>query len=130
MISRSRNDARPDHHRGHQPHPRDHRGDGDALFHSGYSPILRESQDGTAGLTDAQGRHHGGRRAAPSLAALYRAVASVCARYPTAEMRDGDSFISNDPYKAGNSHAPDIVVTTPIFHGGRIIAFSECRLQG
>ena len=27
-----------------------------ALFHSGYSPILRESQDGTAGLTDADGR--------------------------------------------------------------------------
>ena len=26
------------------------------LFHSGYSPILRESKDGTAGLTDAQGR--------------------------------------------------------------------------
>ena len=29
-------------------------------------------------------------------------------RYPVAEMRDGDSFISNDPYKAGNSHVPDI----------------------
>ena len=27
-----------------------------ALFHSGYSPILRESQDGTAGLCDAMGR--------------------------------------------------------------------------
>ena len=27
-----------------------------ALFHSGYSPILRESQDGTAGLTDVNGR--------------------------------------------------------------------------
>ena len=27
-----------------------------ALFHSGYSPILRESQDGTAGLCDADGR--------------------------------------------------------------------------
>ena len=27
-----------------------------ALFHSGYSPILRESQDGTAGLTDRDGR--------------------------------------------------------------------------
>ena len=27
-----------------------------ALYHSGYSPILRESRDGTAGLTDAEGR--------------------------------------------------------------------------
>ena len=27
-----------------------------ALYHSGYSPILRESKDGTAGITDAAGR--------------------------------------------------------------------------
>jgi N-methylhydantoinase B len=27
-----------------------------ALYHSGYSPILRESKDGTAGLTDPAGR--------------------------------------------------------------------------
>jgi len=27
-----------------------------ALYHSGYSPILRESKDGTAGLTDKAGR--------------------------------------------------------------------------
>jgi N-methylhydantoinase B len=95
-----------------------------ALFHSGYSPILRESQDGTAGLCDAQGRviMVGGGLQYHSL--LYtRAVESVCARYPPAEMRDGDSFISNDPYKAGNSHVPDFVVITPIFHGGEIIAF-------
>ena len=95
-----------------------------ALFHSGYSPILRESQDGTAGLCDADGRvvMVGGGLQYHSL--LYtRAVASVRERYPLAEMRDGDSFISNDPYKAGNSHVPDVVVITPIFYGGEIIAF-------
>jgi N-methylhydantoinase B len=95
-----------------------------ALFHSGYSPILRESQDGTAGLCDAEGRvvMVGGGLQYHSL--LYtRAVASVRERYPLAEMRDGDSFISNDPYKAGNSHVPDVVVITPIFYGGEIIAF-------
>ena len=54
-----------------------------ALFHSGYSPILRESQDGTAGLCDAEGRviMVGGGLQYHSL--LYtRAVESVCARYP------------------------------------------------
>jgi N-methylhydantoinase B len=93
-----------------------------ALFHSGYSPILRESQDGTAGLCDAEGRviMVGGGLQYHSL--LYsRAVESVRARYP--QMRDGDSFISNDPYKAGNSHVPDIVVITPIFHRDKLIAF-------
>jgi N-methylhydantoinase B len=95
-----------------------------ALFHSGYSPILRESQDGTAGLCDAQGRviMVGGGLQYHSL--LYtKAVESVCTRYPRAEMRDGDSFISNDPYKAGNSHVPDIVVITPIFYSDEIIGF-------
>src|SRR5262249_32546368 len=95
-----------------------------ALFHSGYSPILRESQDGTAGLCDADGKviMVGGGLQYHSL--LYtRAVESVRERYPIAEMRDGDSFISNDPYKAGNSHVPDVVVITPIFYGGKIIAF-------
>jgi N-methylhydantoinase B len=95
-----------------------------ALFHSGYSPILRESQDGTAGLCDSGGRviMVGGGLQYHSL--LYtRAVTSVCERYPKAEMREGDSFISNDPYKAGNSHVPDMVVITPIFHAGVIIAF-------
>ena len=94
-----------------------------ALFHSGYSPILRESQDGTAGLTDANGRviMVGGGLQYHSLS--IRARLPACERYPVAEMRDGDSFISNDPYKAGNSHVPDILVITPIFHGGKIIAF-------
>ncbi|MBM3485824.1 MAG: hydantoinase B/oxoprolinase family protein [Alphaproteobacteria bacterium] len=95
-----------------------------ALFHSGYSPILRESQDGTAGLTDATGRVIivGGGLQYHSL--LYsKSVEAILARYPADTMQEGDSFISNDPYKAGNSHVPDMVVATPAFHRGRIIAF-------
>ena len=95
-----------------------------ALFHSGYSPILRESQDGTAGLTDRDGRviMVGGGLQYHSL--LYsQAVAGVLERYPAADMSEGDSFVSNDPYKAGNSHVPDMVVATPAFHDGRVVAF-------
>ncbi len=95
-----------------------------ALFHSGYSPILRESQDGTAGLTDAAGRviMVGGGLQYHSL--LYsKAVGSFLDRYPAETMRDGDAFVSNDPYKAGNSHVPDMVVASPVFHDGAIIAF-------
>ncbi len=95
-----------------------------ALFHSGYSPILRESQDGTAGLTDADGRviMTGGGLQYHSL--LYsQAVGAVYERYPAHAMRDGDAFVSNDPYKAGNSHVPDTVVATPVFYRGSVIAF-------
>jgi N-methylhydantoinase B len=95
-----------------------------ALFHSGYSPILRESQDGTAGLTDADGKviMVGGGIQYHSM--LYtKSVESLLATYPGDVMRDGDSFICNDPYQAGNSHVPDMVVLTPVFYKSRRIAF-------
>ena len=96
-----------------------------ALYHSGYSPILRESQDGTAGLTDAKGRVvivSGGLQyhSIP----YYHAVQGVLTRYPAGTMRNGDSFIVNDPYKGGNPHVPDMVAVTPVFYGGEIIAFA------
>ena len=100
-----------------------------ALFHSGYSPILRESQDGTAGLCDAEGRviMVGGGLQYHSL--LYtRAVESVVERYPVADMRDGESFISNDPFKAGNSHVPDIVVITPVVDTRRTTCEACCEM--
>ena len=95
-----------------------------ALFHSGYSLILRESQDGTAGLTDALGQVIvvGGGLQYHSV--LYgQAVQSVLQAYPAETIRDGDTFLSNDPYKVGNSHVPDMVTVTPVFYRGDIIAF-------
>ena len=93
-----------------------------ALYHTGYSPILRESQDGTAGITGADGRVvivSGGLQY-HSLP-YYHAVQSVHARFGES-IRDGDSFIVNDPYKGGNPHVPDMVAVTPVFFGERIIA--------
>ena len=95
-----------------------------ALYHSGYSPILRESKDGTAGLTDAAGRViivSGGLQY--HSIGYERAVHSVLARYPRERLQPGDSFIVNDPYLGGNPHAPDMVAITPGFVEGRLIGF-------
>ena len=95
-----------------------------ALYHSGYSPILRESKDGTAGLTDADGRVviiSGGLQY--HFTAYQQAVQAVLARYPAAGLKPGDSFITNDPYKGGSPHVPDFVALTPAFHGGVLIGF-------
>ena len=76
-----------------------------ALYHSGYSPILRESKDGTAGLTDPEGRVviiSGGLQY--HFTAYQQAVQAVLARYPAADLKPGESFISNDPYKCGSPH--------------------------
>jgi N-methylhydantoinase B len=94
-----------------------------ALYHAGFSPILRESRDGTAGLTDAQGRvlMVGGGLQYHSLP-YEQAVRAVVAHFRE-RIRDGDSFIVNDPYVAGNPHVPDMVAVTPAFHDGALIGF-------
>ena len=95
-----------------------------ALYHSGYSPILRESKDGTAGLTDKAGRVvmlSGGIQF--HYTAYEQSVQAVLARYPLEKLRPGDSFVCNDPYKCGMPHAPDFCAITPAFHGGELIGF-------
>jgi N-methylhydantoinase B len=96
-----------------------------ALYHSGYSPVLRESQDGTAGLLDADGRIVMISGGLQYHSLVYgRAVESVIEKFSSDGLRPGDTFVVNDPYRGGNSHVPDIVVVTPVFHGGRRIAFA------
>jgi len=41
--------------------------------------------------------------------------------YPADTMRDGDVFITNDPWK-GTGHLYDVVMVTPVFHQGKIVA--------
>jgi N-methylhydantoinase B len=96
-----------------------------ALYHSGYSPILRESKDGTAGITDAAGRVimiSGGLQY--HFTAYQQTVQAVLARYPAENLRPGDSFVANDPYRCGSPHAPDFVALTPAFHGNVLIGFA------
>jgi N-methylhydantoinase B len=94
------------------------------LYHSGYSTILRESKDGSAGLTDADGRVVivGGGLQYHALP-YQRAVQSVLEVYPRERLRPGDSFVVNDPYRGGNPHVPDFVAITPGFFDGVLIGF-------
>ena len=95
-----------------------------ALYHSGYSTILRESQDGTAGITDASGRVivvSGGLQY-HSLP-YTTAVQSVLARFGD-RIQQGDCYVLNDPYLAGNPHVPDMMVITPVFVDSELIAFA------
>jgi N-methylhydantoinase B len=93
------------------------------LFHSGYSTILRESYDGSAGITDHEGHPVIGSGMPGHLPPYHITVEGVLAQYPIAAMRDGDSFVMNDPYWGGTAHSPDLAIVTPVFWGGRVIAF-------
>jgi N-methylhydantoinase B len=94
------------------------------LFHSGYSTILRESHDGSCALCTTDGYCIEGSGGPLHLFSYYYTVRSVLDRYPLETMKDGDCFISNDPYLGGTLHVPDVVIVTPIFVNGAIIGFS------
>ena len=95
-----------------------------ALYHSGYSPILRESRDGSSGLADANGRVLvvGGGIQIHSIP-YQQAINSIIARHGRERLAPGQTYIVNDPYLAGNPHLPDMVTVTPAFYGDRLIGF-------
>jgi N-methylhydantoinase B len=96
-----------------------------ALFRTGYSTVIRESQDASCALLDARGRLAAQHVVlALHMGAFPAAVAGTLARYPAETMRPGDAFIVNHPYEGGVPHAPDMVVITPVFFADGLVAFS------
>ncbi len=92
------------------------------LLRSSFSPIVKEGLDASASLFTPDGTTLAQSCSIPiHLATLIPAVAEVLKAYPLDTMRDGDTFILNDPY-TGGTHLPDIAVITPIFHRGQVIA--------
>lgn len=93
------------------------------LFHSGYSPILRESYDGSACLLDADGQVVAA-AGMPMHGYPYRYHARAIIAKHGRTMRPDDSYLINDPYDGGAFHLPDVAVITPVFHEGSRIAFT------
>jgi N-methylhydantoinase B len=59
-----------------------------------------------------------------SFAGIMSLVAGkVLERYPLDSWREGDVVLTNDPW-INTGHLPDTTVIAPIFHNGRLIAFS------
>jgi len=93
------------------------------LFRTGYSTILRESFDGGAGMTDSDGRVIGASGMNIHTRPYTCLVEGVLAAYGKDGIKEGDVFISNDPYHGGVAHSPDMGVATPVFVDGQLIAF-------
>ena len=92
------------------------------LLRSSFSPIVKEGLDASASLFTPDGTTLAQSCSIPiHLATLIPAVAEVLKTYPVDTMREGDTFILNDPY-TGGTHLPDIAVITPVFHRGQVIA--------
>ena len=94
------------------------------LVKTSYSPNIKERRDCSTGIFDAQGRLLALTAIAPlHLSSLIGTIENVIARFPKEKMRPGDAYLVNDPYNGGGSHLPDITITGPVFHEGRLVAF-------
>jgi len=95
------------------------------LVRSSFSTNIKERKDCSVALFDSLGRLVAqGTQIPLHLGSLNGAMAAVLAHYPADRIRDGDAFISNDPYLAGGSHLPDINIVTPVFYEGRLVFFA------
>lgn len=97
---------------------------GTKLIRSSYSNIVREAQDASAALFDAEGNVVAQAELIPmhlgSMSEIFRACVE---RTPISDLNPGDFYINNDPY-GGGQHLQDVFIFTPIFHEARIIAFA------
>ena len=94
------------------------------LLKSSCSPIVKEGLDASASLFTLDGTTLAQACAiAIHLGTLIPAVAEIVRTFPVEQMRDGDIYILNDPYRGG-THLPDFAVIMPVFAGGRPIALA------
>ena len=97
------------------------------LIRTAFSPIVRECEDLSAGIFDPQGRMLaqatlGTPGHVNSMAESVRHFLDV---FPADQMKEGDAYITNDPW-IGTGHLNDFVITTPAFHNGKLVALFSC----
>lgn len=94
-----------------------------SLFRTGYSTIIRESQDASCALIDRDGDVIAQHVVLPlHLGAFPACCRAILSAYGN-DIREGDAFLINHPYDGGSPHAPDMAVLTAAFHEGRHIGF-------
>ena len=100
-----------------------------AVMRTGFSTIIRESHDFSAGITDRDGNTVGQHSALLQHRGAYPdCVAGVLKHYPHEAMEDGDCYLISDPYSSGCPHPNDMVVVTPVVVDGEVVAF--CSSMG
>jgi N-methylhydantoinase B len=93
-----------------------------SLFRTGYSTIVRESQDASCAIMDAKGAVIAQHVVLPLHIGSFPACCeAVLAAYD--DIAEGDAFLINHPYEGGSPHAPDMAVITPVFHGRDLVGF-------
>ena len=96
-----------------------------AIVRTSFSTLSNEANDFACVLTDARGfalAQNSG--SIPSfIGTLPATVRHFLREFGADGLHEGDVFITNDPWQ-GTGHMSDVCLVKPIFHGGRLVAFS------
>jgi N-methylhydantoinase B len=99
-----------------------------AMMRTAASPIIHSGGDASAAIFDhnlqlvAQGND-----IPAMLGSSVHSTRAAIEAFGKDELRPGDVIISNDIYLGAGSHLPDVQFTRPIFHQGKIVAYTMTR---
>ena len=95
------------------------------LVRTAFSTIVRESRDCVSVILDVDGDLIAENRGSvPAfVGCLSPCMKDLLRCFPLETWKPGDIVMTNDPWM-GTGHRPDIVMVAPVFHDGRIVAFS------
>ena len=97
-----------------------------ALARTSMSPIIYEVLDYASGLTDSKGNLlTQGNGVTGFIGILTFMVKEVIRKFGDEnKLYPGDILILNDPHNGGGTHLSDVGLVMPIFHEGKLVAFS------
>jgi N-methylhydantoinase B len=97
------------------------------LVRTAFSTSAREAGDISAGVFDTEGRMlaQAVTGTPGHVNAMAASVGFFLEKYPIATMREGDVYVTNDPWH-GTGHLNDFTMVTPTFMDGRAVALFAC----
>lgn len=97
------------------------------LLRTAFSTSVRESGDLSAGVFDPHGQMlaQAVTGTPGHVNTMAEAVLHFMNEIPRAEMFEGDTYVTNDPWK-GTGHLHDITMVSPSFLDGELVAFFAC----
>jgi N-methylhydantoinase B len=102
-----------------------------ALIRTGFSTSTREAGDLSAGVFDLDGAMlaQAVTGTPGHINSMARAVYHFLDKFPASTMKEGDIYLTNDPWK-GTGHLHDFTFVTPTFRRGKMVALfaSTCHV--
>jgi N-methylhydantoinase B len=93
------------------------------MLRTGYSTIIKESQDFTFAIFDRRGRMVAQGVPQPLHIGPLSAQVNEIRRVFKGNICEGDAFIVNHPYRACQNHATDVTIISPVFASQKLVAF-------